>query len=188
MIKIKKRSKTKVILLVAVPLLVIAGGLAVYFSQTNKQAVIGAAKTSVEKERRVNVVNTDKPTSGEIKAGKDIKKETIIGSSGSDSAGSNTGAANPIAVTISAANQNGEVLQIRAFGDIVTNGGLCQLTLTKGSNSITKSAPTQAAANISTCQGFDIPMSELSSGTWELKVIVSDGSRSGTAIKKIELT
>lgn len=148
--------------------------------------MIGAAKTSVEKERRVNVVNTDKPTSGEIKAGKDIKKETIIG--GSDSAGSNTGAANPIAVTISAANQNGEVLQIRAFGDIVTNGGLCQLTLTKGSSSITKSAPTQAAANISTCQGFDIPMSELSSGTWELKVIISDGSRSGAAIKKIELT
>lgn len=60
--------------------------------------------------------------------------------------------------------------------------GICTLTLTSGGNVITKTANIVAVASTSTCEGFDIPVSELSSGSWQININIKSGDKSGTII------
>lgn len=88
-----------------------------------------------------------------------------------------------VEVLITAANQNSGVLQVRALISTVVNTGNCTLTLTKSGQTVTKTADTQALSSTSTCKGFDIPVSELSSGSWQLNLIYENDSLKGTASK-----
>ena len=58
--------------------------------------------------------------------------------------------------------------------------GICNLTLTSGSNTITKTANIVAVASTSTCEGFDVPVSELSSGAWQISINIQSGDKTGT--------
>lgn len=89
-----------------------------------------------------------------------------------------------VQLTITVANQNGSTLQVRILIGTVENTGQCTLILTKsGQQTITKTAGIQALASTSTCQGFDIPTSELSVGTWQLSVSYDSTSLTGTSDK-----
>jgi hypothetical protein len=187
MIKIKKQSKMKKITIICLAVALLLGGIATAYwynyQQTQKKE---ALKTPDQrKSKKVNVINKDKPTSEQIAAGEEAKQQAIEAAEASNSDAS---AQNPLSVTISAANQNSPMLQVRAFANTITNAGTCDLTLTKGGVTVTKSAGTQASASISSCKGFDIPLSELSPGTWQLTVTVKDGTQSGTAQRTVEIT
>jgi hypothetical protein len=91
-----------------------------------------------------------------------------------------------VQMVITAANQNGSTLQIRSLISAVVNTGACTLSLTKaGQPTITKSASTQALSSTSTCQGFDVPTSELSVGTWHILIEYNSDTLIGSATKDI---
>lgn len=58
--------------------------------------------------------------------------------------------------------------------------GTCELTMKSGNNTVTKTAEVINSASTSTCQGFDIPLSELPSGDWSVKIKVAADNKTGT--------
>lgn len=187
MIKIQKQSKMRKVVIVCLVAALLLGGTATLYwynyQQTQKKE---ALKTPDQrKSKEVNVINKDKPTSDQVAAGEEAKRQAI---EAAEAGNSEASAQSPLSVTISAANQNSPMLQVRAFANTITNTGTCELTLTKAGSIVTRSAGTQASASISTCKGFDIPLSELSPGVWELVVTVKSGSQAGTAHKTVEIT
>lgn len=61
------------------------------------------------------------------------------------------------------------------------NSGTCALTLTSDSKTITKQAGVQQLGGNSTCQGFTISRSELSSGRWNAKLVITLGQDSSNS-------
>lgn len=124
-------------------------------------------------------VNQKPPTNEEKQAGESQKQASVD----KDKSRATTPAS--ISVTITAANQNGSVLNIRSLIGIITSTGSCQLTLTKETTVVTKTSGTQALADSSACKGFDIPTSELSKGTWHAVLVVANDGISGKAEQNI---
>lgn len=124
-------------------------------------------------------VNYSKPTSEQSKIGNDIK-ETV----GDAAKNGNTGdqpSTTTIPVTITAV-QPGSTVYIRANIERVSSTGVCKLTMNgPSSKTYSASAPTQPLASSSTCQGFNVPMSNLTPGVWRISITVEDGSATGTA-------
>jgi len=67
--------------------------------------------------------------------------------------------------------------------------GLCTLTLSKvGASSVTKTAPPfQSGPTTSTCKGFDIPASELSTGVWKIDLVFENDSLYGSTTGNISI-
>lgn len=135
-------------------------------------------------------VNLSNPTSEQINAGNEQKKKSIEGTDPSSAAKNDPDDTRPdandqanLSVTITAANQNSGVLQIRTLINAISNDGSCTLTLTQGDKTITKQASTQAQATTSTCEGFDVPVSDLSPGSYNIKVSVVIDSLAGSATR-----
>jgi hypothetical protein len=113
-------------------------------------------------------------TNDQVKVGQEIKKSTIEqdqASSKDEPIGENQGA---FTVTVSASNKSEQSYQLRVLIDTLITNGTCKLTLKKDSATITKDAKTQSLANNSTCQGFDVPLNELTSGEWSYTITVKD--------------
>lgn len=74
------------------------------------------------------------------------------------------------------------VLIIRATINQSINTGTCALTLTRSSDKkqVSKSAEIVPNPSSATCKGFDIPVSELGSGKWNIVIEVTDGDKTGT--------
>lgn len=131
-------------------------------------------------------------TSDQQKNGTTIKTNSSAspGASGSDQPSAPTpipgSAQKGVAVTITAANQNGSTLQIRALIGAVENTGTCTLTLSQtGQQTVTKTSGTQALSSTSTCQGFDIPTSELSTGVWHITITYNSPTLTGATTKDV---
>lgn len=76
-----------------------------------------------------------------------------------------------VTVSITAANQNDDTLQIRTLIQVVVSDGTCTLSgKSPSGKSITKTAAVQAQATSSTCKGFDIPVRELSNEKWNFTI------------------
>lgn len=90
-------------------------------------------------------------------------------------------------VIISSLNVSEETVRIRILIQSIISGGVCDLTLRSGGSVITKSVSTQASANTSTCQGFDIPVSELGAGQWTVDVNVRQNTSTGNATGEFEI-
>ncbi len=142
--------------------------------------------------------NLQPATKEQIQSGEAAKQKTINSSSNSvkgtvdtsTPSPSPTNGSNPsVNVTITAANedQTSKILQVRAIIGVLTNDGTCTLTLTKGTQTVTKTANVQAQASESTCQGFDVPTSELSTGTWNIALHFENGQYQGDAQKSISI-
>ena len=79
-------------------------------------------------------------------------------------------------------------LLVRTTIDQTISSGTCRLVLSRtGAPSITKLAEVTANPSSATCTGFDVPISELSSGSWMATITVTDGTREGTATKGISI-
>jgi len=89
-------------------------------------------------------------------------------------------------VQLTASSQAASAYQLRFQIDTVSNNGQCTLVLSIGTATITKTASVQALARTSTCQGFDIPLDELKTGTWNFTLTYANsddnlnGSLTGT--------
>ncbi len=136
-------------------------------------------------------VNLDKPTEEQIDAGKDAKLKTVQEDqeakttdkeSGHDSSGSS------FTTQITTKSVHSDTLQIRNVINGIFSQGTCKLTLTKGNEVVTKSADIQALPQSSTCKGFDIPLSQLSPGSWRVDLSVTIDNETVKASATVEVS
>jgi hypothetical protein len=139
-------------------------------------------------------INYSPPTSDEKAAGAATKSNTTSTSTGKSAGSSDTPPAptaipgsdkKSVQVSVTASSQNNGLYQVRALIGALTNDGTCTLVLTQGSKTVTKTAATQASATSSTCRGFDVPVSELAAGQWQLNLSVTSPSLIGSTTSTI---
>ena len=171
-------SKKKLILIVALVIAVILGGVA-YLYRDNL-GITGSQETPS---------NIDySPPSDEEREGEKTAEQQTENSGTSDNQTNSPGAHTSVGVEITSANQNGDTLQIRTLVQLVTNDGTCTVTLTKeGSDSVKKSAAIQAATTYSVCQGFNISTSDMAPGTWNIALTFENSSHSGSATGTVDI-
>ena len=79
------------------------------------------------------------------------------------------------------AEVSGDVLRIRLNIDQYLASGNCELTLTSNQGvTFTDSAAIVPVASTSTCEGFDIPTSNLATGNWTINISLEAGDKIGT--------
>lgn len=84
-------------------------------------------------------------------------------------------------VTITRASQAAEgTLQVRVLVS-GTISGTCNLTATSGTTQVIKQVAVTVKGTYVTCDGFDIPKAELTSGNWNLEVTITNGSGTSNA-------
>ena len=89
-------------------------------------------------------------------------------------------------VEITAAYVNGDTFDIRTLIDRVTASGQCTLSMKSDSGkSYSASVGVQALPSSSTCKGFSVPMSSLSSGVWNITVSYVNDGKTSTASKEV---
>jgi hypothetical protein len=59
----------------------------------------------------------------------------------------------------------------------VISDGSCVLTMSKDNQTVTRNVGIQALASSSTCKGFNVPVAELSPGTWTIKIDINSNSK-----------
>lgn len=122
---------------------------------------------------------TTPATTKEIENGNAIKKASLESQPQNENTSS-------IPASITAANQNGSMLQIRVLIQKISSTGTCTLTLTQSSLSKTYTTDIQASAANSTCKGFDVPISDLgATGNWDINITISIDSQQQQLSKSV---
>lgn len=175
-IRTTKKSKKITIIIIAIIVVLLATTVTAYHYKLGPFA-----------SHQKNSINLTPPTSNQKAAGNDVKQNTLNqakdgkGDTGSDP----SPAPQPIAgsdkksvgMDITATNQTDTILQIRAFIQTVTNSGTCSLSMKNAQGVIyTATAGVQAQSSTTTCKGFDIPLTQLASGTWTISINFSNES------------
>lgn len=174
-----KPSKKKAIILIAI-IIALAAGTGLYAYYRGSSSHTQSANDTSSSNQPSNSKKEDKPATPEQQKAGNQQKQDIINK---DQEAQTTPTA--LGVTITAANQNGTVVNIRSLIGTVSTSGTCTLTVANGSATITKTSGIQALAESSTCQGFDIPTTSLPKGTWHATLSVVIGNAKGSAKKDI---
>ncbi|MDL2235503.1 hypothetical protein LJC07_05015 [Christensenellaceae bacterium OttesenSCG-928-L17] len=80
---------------------------------------------------------------------------------------------------ITSANISGNYLIIRTQADELLSSGTCELELSKNGIKIEKESDIINSPTNSSCYGFDVPVSELSHGNWQIKITIRSNGRVG---------
>ena len=117
------------------------------------------------------------------------KKQTIDNASQSTSkSSSDAHTIQPsVSIQFTYLGQSNTTYTIRTLINRVFASGTCTLTLTQGTRQVTRSVDIQAQSSSSTCKGFDIPLSDLGTGTWRLDLNLSGDGVTSTATQSIEV-
>ncbi len=169
----KSKKRWPLVITIATIVIIICAGIGVYATQKFKP---NDTKENTTTSSSTDT-NLDPPTNEEIQTGKDIKEQKVNPST-------------PVQTTESlniTANNTDSNIQVRATIASSIQDGTCTITLTKGSSTVTKpSVGIQPLSGYSTCKGWDIPLSELSSGTWNIEIVAKYQSK--VASGKTEVT
>ena len=65
--------------------------------------------------------------------------------------------------------------------------GTCELILTQGGKTVSHTADIIANPSSSTCDGFNISLSELGSGSWNIDIRLTSGDKNGTITGEVSL-
>ena len=181
-INTRKSHKRKAAVIIALIVLLAIGGSAYAYIRFGRITPTSDSSATLPNSPEVTepTVNLAPPTVDQQAAAEEQKKQSLENTSTS-----NTSSTLP--VTITRANQNSSTLQIGTMIEKVTNTGSCTLTLRKGDQTVSRTSNIQAGPNNSTCQGFDVPITELSTGTWTIKVDVVSGEVSGSASSEVTI-
>ncbi len=191
----KTRRLRKALLFAVIIIILAVAGLATYVYAFNGSILGWSAKKSDDSSTK-----SDEPTEDQKKAGEKIKESTIKGgetegkptTEGSDQPqtptpieGSNK---KNVEVIITAAAQNGSTLQIRTLISAVTGSGTCTLSLSRSSTPelIVQSAVIPSSSS-SSCQGFDVPVSQLASGTWKATITFNNDELTGSTSRTVDV-
>ena len=139
-----------------------------------------------ESQATYTSINYDEPTDSQLQEGAQTKQE-VIESSKQDGQTTEETSTSSVGIDITVSEKSGDVFIVRTLIQKVSSG-TCTLQMV-GPNSITYSdtADVQPLASASTCKGFNVPMSKLSSGTWNITVTYSNGELSATTKKEVTI-
>lgn len=162
----------------------IGGGAFAHFTKTAQKNDGGTPQEVAE--RPMNDVDYSGPKPSD-KIEPSTKDEIMSGRV--DEAGDPTSPSpDELAITITQANQQENMVYIRALVS-GAGSGTCNLSLTNGASTIKKTAPVGVQASYSICQGFNIPISEFAnSGEWQVRLTVQAADQEVTANSKVEVT
>lgn len=188
--KIQKQANNRIKSLVLWSALVVLLAASGYLAFAYKQALWPFKLSSVDISNTPSNQSKSTPSTtddaSQMKAtddGKIQKGSNIDTNTGSDSTTST------VNMSISAANQDGTTVYIRTLIEAVTSSGACTLTMTgPDSKTYTNTAKVQALASSSTCQGFNIPTTSLSKGTWNFTITFENTTQKGSASGTITIT
>lgn len=91
-----------------------------------------------------------------------------------------------VAMRVTSAHQSADSYSIRTLIQYVTSSGNCILTATNGvGDTYTETSGVQALPSSSTCTGFDIPVSTLSQGEWQITITFKNDSVQGSTSTEI---
>lgn len=140
------------------------------------------ATTNPIDSRPVNNIEYTPSTSTEQSEGNQIKQNLIDQANATQKPSSN------ISISLSAANQDtvGGPLVIRSI--IGSTSGTCKLSLTNGALTKTYTSEVINQGTYYSCKGFDIPVSDLDNGQWQLNLKIVNGQSSGEVNQKVEIT
>lgn len=93
--------------------------------------------------------------------------------------GNNTNTSESLTGVINYSGVSDGNLIIRTTINQAISSGSCRLTLTSGSKTVTRDSGIVSNPSSASCEGFDIPTSELGSGNWNITITITDGNRSG---------
>lgn len=180
--KIQKDNKklTRTLLpLGTVAFLILASAVYVYAFNGSLFGWGGASVDSSSNLKRK--IDYSKPSKDQLAAASQIKRQsTDDKSTQTDTPSAPTPQPNSqkalTSISLTAKNQSRDILQLRTLIETPLADGLCLLTMQKGSTIVTKQAAINAQSKISTCAGFDIPMTELSKGSWALNIKIDHTS------------
>lgn len=179
----QKNFFTKKKIIITVLALALVGGGVYAYSKTHSSPSSSSdstSKTQTDKSQNKEV-NKAPATSDQVQAGNDAKLNTVTQN---DAQSTPTPAS--FTATITAASQYNGTVSIRTLiSGVVSQSGTCNLTITNGSQKITNSAATQALADSTTCQGFNVPVSQLGSGTWNITITATINGQSASASKTL---
>lgn len=133
-----------------------------------------------------NTVNYDQPTTEQTEAGKSIKEQ--VADQAKDDDGSTAPTTSTVTLDITAANKTSDMLLVRTLIQTISSSGTCSLTMTgPGKMTYTATSAIQPNASSSTCQGFNIPLSNLGQGTWSITINFQGDGISGSATKEVTI-
>ena len=90
--------------------------------------------------------------------------------------------------SLSMKERDGDMLRIRTNIDQYLSGGVCELILTRnGQNIYTEAERIIPNASTSTCEGFDVPVSELGTGNTKIIINLSSGGKTGVIEGEVKL-
>lgn len=89
-------------------------------------------------------------------------------------------------VSISSAGIEGEQVVVRALANVFEDG-TCTATFTKGGTVKTYTVDTEQQPQYTQCNPFQIPKSDFSSGTWQLKVTFESTNYKGEATGEVSI-
>ena len=166
-----RRRRFKISNLILIILLVAAltiGGIFLYQTLNQKrEEVPQEAPTSQDKEKE--------PTKSEPSENSAPVKEKVIQYEGDDP---NTAA--ELSGVITYAVASGSNLMVRVNINQLLGSGTCKLSLSSGGTTIySDTAPIVGSASTSTCEGFNVPLSALSSGKYQIIIDLTSGDKSG---------
>jgi flagellar basal body-associated protein FliL len=175
--KINKNKKNRILKIIALITLILVVAIACYLVVVSFMVKKTSDPNTEQKaETPAQVIDETSPTQEQLDAANDIKEE----------ANKNNPSTESTAIT-AVASLNEEVIRVQTTINKVTNDGTCTLTFTKGSISKIYTAGVQALSSYSTCKGFTVDSSELSSGTWNINVTFVSGSVSSSAKTSIDI-
>jgi hypothetical protein len=186
-IRTKKNNKKTTLLILGALLLVAIACSTFYYMHHFQVGLFTPKKQAISSQQKSPaIVNYGSTTDQEKSAGNAIKEQTSSSASSSTPAPSQGKTTIPIEITT--ASQSGSVVYVRSVIHTTTSQGSCSLTM-KGPNDkvYTATAPVQPLSSTSTCAGFNIQASSLSSGQWGITINFSNDSTTGSGQSSIEV-
>lgn len=181
----QNKSHKKAVVITIVAALLVAGGVFAYFTlwAPNKSETDSSDKSKQNsqvddaKDSDAKTNNTD--TKNEVNGD---ENKTPVQYEGDDPNTSDT-----LTGVISYKSVVGSNLVIRTTINQLISSGTCNLTLSSGQKTVTRTANIMQNPSSSSCEGFDIPTSELGSGTWNINIKVTGDGKTGTLTDSVSL-
>ena len=166
---IKTNSMKKIVIFASIIVaLVCIAGVSLYFLNKSHQSTDNGdnANTLTEEQKEAAGYIDDQPaTNDQTSTGTDIKQDSIDEEDEEVSA---------VTGEFTMLEQSGSTVRIRTILSGVSSGGSCVLTMSGPSGgTYSATSQVQALASSSTCQGFDVPVSNLKTGKWTVSVKVT---------------
>ena len=147
-----------------------------YFNDQKNETETSSDVNNEEEQEQVKNEQTNKNTEGELKS-ESPEKEKVVQYDGEDP---NVAQGLSGAITRARKNQTGDILVIRVNIDQYLSDGTCELILQRnGATIYSNIASIIGGASTATCEGFDVPVSQLGGGKVDISINLSADGKSG---------